>query len=58
MTRNEHREPWEVISLVAATYLGLYMMHCVFVVMETADIIVRHEDIKGLKECIEIPLLL
>ena len=55
---DNNREPWEVISLVAATYLGIYMMHCLFVVMETADIIVRHEKFKGLQECIEIPLLL
>ena len=55
---DNNREPWEVISLVAATYLGLYMIHCVFVVLGTADIIVRHEKFKGLQECIEIPLLL
>ena len=55
---DNNREPWELISLVAATYLGLFMIHCAFVVMETAEIIVRHEELKGLKECVEIPLFL
>ena len=55
---DNNREPWEVISLVAAAYLGLYIIHCAFVVMETADIIVKHEELKGLKECVEIPLFL
>ena len=55
---NDNREPWEVISIIAATYLGVYMIHCVFVLIETAEIIVKHEDFRGLQECIEIPLLL
>jgi len=55
---NNNREPWEVISIIAATYLGVYMIHCAFVLMETAGVIIRHEKFKGLQDCIEIPLLL
>jgi hypothetical protein len=53
----EHREPWEVISLITAVYLGVFMIHCVSVFLEYAVVVVNHKDF-NLGEFVEIPLLL
>ena len=54
----EHREPWEVLSLMAAGYLALLLWHYVITIMDYAMAFVKYEGQLNLGDCVEIPLLL
>ena len=56
--QEKHREPWEVISMLAAGFLALSLWHCVITVMDYAMFFVSYEGQLNLIECIEIPFLL
>jgi len=54
----EHREPWEVLSLMAAGYLALLLWHYVITIMDYAMAFVKYEGQLNLGDCVEIPFLL
>ena len=54
----EHREPWEALSLMAAVYLALLLWHYVITIMDYAMAFVNYKGELNLGDCVEIPLLL
>ena len=54
----EHREPWEALSLIAAGYLALLLWHYVITVMDYAMTFMTYKGKLNLGDCIEIPFLL
>ena len=54
----EHREPWEVLSLMVAGYLALLWWHYLITIMDNAMAFVKYEGQLNLGDCVEIPLLL
>ena len=56
--KEEHREPWEILGIITAGYLGVLLWHCVITVMDYAMIFVNHKGELNLGDCVEIPLLL
>ncbi len=54
----EHREPWEALSLIAAGYLALLLWHYVITVMDYAMAFLKHKGEFNLGDCVEIPFLL
>lgn len=41
----EHREPWEALSLIAAGYLAWTLWHCTIIVVDYAVIIMKHSNV-------------
>ena len=56
--KEEHREPWEILGIVASGYLGVLLWHSVLTVMEYGMLMKVHEGQFNLGDCIGIPLLL
>ena len=54
----EHREPWEILAIVAAGYLGVLLWHYVITIMDYAMAFVNYKGELNLGDCVEIPLLL
>jgi len=42
---NNHREPWEIISLITAAYVGLYVLDLCFLLLEYAALAARNKSI-------------
>ena len=56
--QEEHREPWEALSLMTAGYLALLLWHYVITIMDYAMAFVKYEGQLNLGDCVEIPFLL
>jgi hypothetical protein len=44
-SNDNHREPWEIISLITAAYLGLYVLDLCFLLLEYAAFAARNKSI-------------
>ena len=56
--QEEHREPWEVLSMTVAAYLSLMLWHCTITVIDYGILIIKYKEELDLIECIEMPFLL
>ena len=56
--QEEHREPWEALSLIAAGYLALLLWHYVITAMDYAMAFIIYKGGLDLGDYIEIPFLL
>ena len=54
----EHREPWEALSLIVAGYLAWLLVYYVVTVMNYALAFITHKGEFNLRDCVEIPFLL
>ena len=54
----EHREPWEILAIVTAGYLGVVLWHCVITAIEYMMAFVNYKGELNLGDWVEIPLLL
>ena len=54
----KHREPWEILAILTAGYLGVLLWHSVITVIEYAMAFVSYKGELNLGDCVEIPLLL
>ena len=56
--QEEHREPWEILAIVAAGYFGVLLWHYVITIMDYAMAFVNYKGELNLGDCVEIPFLL
>ena len=54
----EHREPWEILCILAAGYIGVLLWHYIITIMDYAMAFVNYKGELNLGDCVEIPLLL
>ena len=54
----EHREPWEILAIVTAGYLGVVLWHCVITAIEYMMAFVNYKGELNLGDWVEIPPLL
>ena len=54
----EHREPWEILAIVAAGDIGVLLWHYIITIMDYAMAFVNYKGELNLGDCVEIPLLL
>ena len=55
--QEEHREPWEALSMTAAGYLSLILWHCTITAIDYGVLIMKYRQEIDLMDCIKIPLL-
>tara|TARA_Y100001963_G_scaffold71198_1_gene99021 strand:- start:619 stop:792 length:174 start_codon:yes stop_codon:yes gene_type:complete len=55
--QEEHREPWEALSMTAAGYLSLILWHCTITAIDYGVLIMKYRQELDLMDCIKIPLL-
>ena len=53
----EHREPWEALSMAAAAYLSLILWHCTITAIDYGVLIIKYREELDLIDCVQIPLL-
>ena len=56
--QEEHREPWEALSITIAGYLSLVLWHCTITAIDYGVLIIKHREELNLIDCVQIPLLL
>ena len=56
--QEEHREPWEALTMTAAGYLSLILWHCTITIIDYGVLIMKYREELDLIDCVEIPLLL
>ena len=56
--QEEHREPWEALSITAAGYLSIILWHCTITVIDYGISIIKYRQEFDLIDCVEIPFLL
>ena len=56
--QEEHREPWEILAIVTAGYLGVLLWHFVITAIEYAMAFVSYKGQLNLGDCVQIPYLL
>jgi len=56
--QEEHREPWEALSITAAGYLSIILWHCTITVIDYGISIIKYKEELNLIDCVEIPFLL
>ena len=56
--QEEHREPWEALSLIAAGYLAWFLWHYVITIMDCAIVFLKYEGKLNLENYFRIPFLL
>ena len=54
----EHREPWEILAIVAAGYIGVLLWHYIITVMDYAMAFANYKGELNLGACVEVPFLL
>ncbi len=55
--QEEHREPWEILGIMASGYLGILLWHSLLTVMEYGMLIVNYREEFNLGDCLQVPLL-
>ena len=55
--QEEHREPWEALSMAIAGYLSLVLWHCTITLIDYGVLIMKYRQELDLMDCIKIPLL-
>ena len=55
--QEEHREPWEALSMAIAGYLSLVLWHCTITLIDYGVLIMKYREELDLMDCIKIPLL-
>jgi len=53
----EHREPWEALSITTAGYLSLVLWHCTITAIDYGLLIMKYKEELSLRDCIQIPFL-
>ena len=56
--QEEHREPWEALSLIAAGYLAWLLWHYVITIMDCVIVFIKYEGKFNLENYFRIPFLL
>ena len=56
--QEEHREPWEALSMTVAGYLSLILWHCTITAIDYGVLIIKYREELDLIDCVQIPLLL
>ena len=54
----KHREPWEILAILTAGYLGVLLWHSVITVIEYAMAFVSYLGDLYLGDCVELRFLL
>ena len=55
--QEEHREPWEALSMTVAGYLSLILWHCTITAIDYGVLIIKYREELDLIDCVQIPLL-
>ena len=58
MNTEQHREPWEALSITIAGYLSLVLWHCTITAIDYGVSIMKYREELNLIDCIEVPFLL
>ena len=56
--QEEHREPWEALSMTVAGYLSLILWHCTITAIDYGVLIIKYREELDLIDCVQIPSLL
>jgi len=55
--QEEHREPWEALSMAIAGYLSLVLWHCTITLIDYGVLIMKYREELNLQDCIQVPFL-